>query len=260
VWLLAHHLLGKATANRAAALFSFFPSSIALSMMMSEGVMIACAAACMYFLVKKQWLWAGVAAALATATRPTAIALCFACAWACAAALRKDRDWKSLIAPVLSPLGLLAYFAFLKHHTGDFFAWLHVEQAGWSYSETDHFVAFKALSVLWNDPLADTDKLVTSIALLTAIGGLVAMAAWYWKTKPRPPYALVIYTLCLLAVSFGTGGPASKLRYLLGAFPLAIAVAHWARSEARFAALIGTSAAAMGVYALMETHTIFSIL
>jgi hypothetical protein len=260
IWLIARHLLDKASANRAAALFSFFPSSIALSLMMSEGVTIACAAACLYFLIKKQWLWAGLASALATSARPTAVALCFACAWASFVAIDKNRDWKSLIAPILSPLGILAYFAFLKHHTGDFLAWMHAEQAGWGYSKTDHLVAFKALSVLWNHPLANTDKLVTAIALLTAIGGVIAMAAWYIRAKPRPDFALVVYTVCLLALSFGTGGPASKLRYLLGAFPLAIAVARWARTEARFAALIGTSGAAMGVYTLMETHTLFSVL
>ena len=128
-------------ALRAVALFSFFPGSMVLSMPYSEGVMVALAAACLLALLEERWWTAGLCAALATASRASALALVPACLWQAVAAIRRDRRDRApeaahglprlrpLVAPLLAPLGTVAYFAFLRIRTGDFFAYPHAEAA-----------------------------------------------------------------------------------------------------------------------------------
>ena len=60
--------------------------------------LIVCAAACLLFLQREQWVLAGVAAAIGTATRPNGIAIVAACVVAAAIAIYTQRQWRSLVA------------------------------------------------------------------------------------------------------------------------------------------------------------------
>ena len=131
LWFFVRELRGAAVADRAVALFCFFPGSFVLSMTYSESMFIALAIGCLWALVRRQWLLAGVIAAVATATRSNGLALCAACAFAAGVAIYERREWRSLIAPVLSPVGMLTFFAYLWHHTGDPRAWFKVQRYGW---------------------------------------------------------------------------------------------------------------------------------
>ena len=71
VGLLARRLYGAEVAGRTMVLFAVFPGSFVLSFA-AEALLIVLSAACLLFLIDERWLLAGVAAALATATRPTA--------------------------------------------------------------------------------------------------------------------------------------------------------------------------------------------
>ena len=80
------------------------------------------------FLIDERWLLAGVAAGLATATRPNGIALFAACAVAAAIAIHRRRDWLSLIAPLLAPVGFISFQLFLPGHTGESWPWFRVQR------------------------------------------------------------------------------------------------------------------------------------
>src|SRR5947209_1953476 len=74
-----------------------------------------------------------------TGTTPTGssdlgngLVLTLCCVWVAAIAIRRDRDWKALAAPVLAPVGAVAFFVFLKARTGSFTAWFTVERNGWN--------------------------------------------------------------------------------------------------------------------------------
>ena len=112
VWLvgvLTRQLAGPRAAGRAMVLTALFPGSFVLSFAYSEAVLLALAAACLLMLIRHRWVWAGVLAAVATAGRPNAIALVVACGLAALVAIWKDREWKALVAPVLAPIGFVAF-------------------------------------------------------------------------------------------------------------------------------------------------------
>lgn len=253
LWKLAERLVGRKAADRTVALFCFFPASFLLLTLYSEPVMLAFSIGCLLALLQRRWVLAGVCAAFATAARPNAIVLVACCAWAAGRAIWKDREWRSLAAPILAPGGVLAYFTFLWHHTGDFFAWQHVEYAGWGYSDADRLTAFKSLKFLVHEPLTDMNNLMTAIAFVVAVVGLIMLIQW------KPPAEMTILAVGVCLIAFGMGGPASKLRYVMTAFPLAIAAGRWARTELRFSLLLATSAVGLAIYAPLITRTNLSI-
>ena len=73
----------------------------------------------------------GIAAAAAGLVRPTAVALCVACAWGAVVAIRNGGSWRALVAPALAPWGALLYLGYIWIHTGDAFAFFEVESRGW---------------------------------------------------------------------------------------------------------------------------------
>src|SRR5207253_1167110 len=124
LWRLLARIWGREVADRGTALFCFFPGSFVLSMVYSEPLMLALAIGCLLALLDRRWLVAGVLAGLATGVRPNAVALVAACAWAAAVAIVKRREWRALVAPLLAPAGLVAFFAFLWARTGRPDAWI----------------------------------------------------------------------------------------------------------------------------------------
>src|SRR5438128_829027 len=83
-------------AGRPVALFCFFPGAMVLSLAYSEALMLALAIGCLLALLKERWVTAGVLGAFATATRPNAVALVAACAWAAGTAIWRRRQWRAL--------------------------------------------------------------------------------------------------------------------------------------------------------------------
>jgi len=220
---LAAVLTDDVVADRATALFCFFPGSAVFSIGYSESLMIALAAVCLLALHRERWALAGVAAALATATRPTAVALVAACVWAAAVAVHRRRDWGSLLAPLLAPLGGAAFFGYLRWHTGESGVWFSVQREGWH--QTFDF-GLNTAKVLWNfivDPLGDARQLESMVLLGFALVALVVFLARRW------PGPVTVYTLVVVGLSVGTTIDIVRPRALLTAFPLFIGMARSCR-------------------------------
>lgn len=182
VFLLAERLAGRAAAHRTVALFCFFPGSVVLSMVYSEALTVALAAGCLLALVDRRWLTAGVAAALATACRPNAIALVLACGWQAAMAIRERREWRSLIAPALAPVGILMFFGFLWLRTGELDAWLRVEHEGWNQQFAFGEPVLHAVAHFLRYPFADPEPL---IVLLGSAFVVVSARLLFGSAGPR---------------------------------------------------------------------------
>jgi hypothetical protein len=166
---------------------------------------------------------AGVAAALATATRPTAVALVAACVWAAAVAVHRRRDWRSLTAPLLAPVGGVAFLGYLRWHTGESGVWFRVQREGWN--QTFDF-GVNTAKVLWNfvlEPFGDARRLESMVLLGFA---LVALAVFLSRRWPGP---VTVYTLVVVGLSVGTTIDIVRPRALLTAFPLFIGMARPAR-------------------------------
>ena len=175
IWLLGRQLLGADGADRAVALFAFFPGSFVLSMVYAEGVMLLLSAGCLWALVRRRWLVAGVLAALATASRPNAVALVGACGWAAVVAVRSRREWRALVAPALAPVGILAFFGYLWARTGEATAWFAAQRAGWE-ERVAPLALVDDVRRLAEDPFYDLNNTVVVAGALLALTGLVLLA------------------------------------------------------------------------------------
>ncbi len=113
LWYLVRHLCDEQVADRSVVLWVFFPGAVVLSMVYSEALVVLLCRGLPAGAVKRRWLMAGCAAGVATGVHPEALVLVACCLWASGVAVRRDRDWWSLLAPVLSLAGVVAYFSYL---------------------------------------------------------------------------------------------------------------------------------------------------
>jgi hypothetical protein len=200
--------------------------------------------ACLLALHERRWLLAGIAAALATAARPNALALVGACAWAAAAAIRRHSDWRSVVAPALAPLGAVVFHGFLWWRTGRMDAWQLIQRNGWD-ERVDlgvHNAQRLGELIRWSEPDPGTVLLGAGV-LVVAVG---AWALWRW----RPPGALSIYAAGVIgfAMIARTLGP--RPRFVLTALPLVWALAVWLRGE-RFRAVLVASSGGLAITAVL---------
>jgi hypothetical protein len=226
VALLTRRLAGPSAAVRAAALFAFAPGAFVLSMAYAEGVLLVAAAACLLLLHQRQWLAAGLAAALAGAARPTGIVLAACCAWAAWEAWRRGEGLRALIAPVLAPLGTAAYFGWLWAHTGSATIWFRTqrevwqERIDWGDATVDRVFEFA------RHPFEDPAVAVVVLGLAVATAGVVLLVT---TDLPRTLY---VYTAGVLFMTVASATLGARPRFVFTAFPLVVAAAIRLRGTA----------------------------
>jgi hypothetical protein len=221
VGLLARRLHSVSVAARAMTLYAIFPGSFVLSFAYSEAMLIVLAAACLLFLVDERWLLAGLFAALATAARPNGIALVAACAVASALAIRRSRDWMSLVAVLLSPIGFIAFQLYVDATTGERGAWFRVQREAWAEGTSFGVTAVKNTFGFLTSPLDSPTDALTALTMIALVGMLYCV----WK---RPlPWPILTYCLVVIALMLLPATVTARPRFLFAAFPLFIAVAAW---------------------------------
>ena len=241
LWQLAVRLSDEGTADRSVVLFAFFPSAFVLSMVYADALFIALSVWCLLALLDKRWLAAGAAAAAAGLVRPTAVALCVACAWGAVVAIRNGGSWRALIAPALAPWGALLYLGYIWIHTGDAFAFFEVESRGWGnhldVGASNIRAALRHLGEM---------RLTFFVALVAFVVGGMGVGLWL-LIRWHAPGVVVAYVSVVIGLSILGSNPVSMPRFLLAAFPLLIPLAR--RLSYRTTMAI---AATSGV--LMATH------
>ena len=216
----------RRTADRVVVLYCLFPGSMVLSWAYSEALMVTLAAGCLIALLRQRWLLAGILAGAATACRATAVILVVVCLWEAAAAVRRDRTWRPLIAPALAPAGILAFFAYLWAHTGDPLAFLHAERA-WGVQPG---VGRRTLHIIGQVVQAPATKPTFTIAVVSL--GFAVITAVLLVRRPWPRM-LSVYALGILAFSVVSRSDGLRPRDILTAFPLLMALGA-AASATRF--------------------------
>ncbi|HWE54557.1 MAG TPA: hypothetical protein VG435_03550, partial [Acidimicrobiales bacterium] len=240
VWLLAGELWGRSAADRAVVVLCLFPGSFILAMMYSEPLLIAAAAFCFLALRRRQWVLAGVLASIGTTARITGLALVVCCAWEAVTAIRKDREWSALWAPVLAPLGVIAWFLYLWASTGAKLAWFDTEKYGWAQHTTLMAVPDLVRSVLHTHP-ADPNQFLPLASTAVAVILLAVLLV------SRPPAMLSIYSVVVVVLSATATNPSGvRFRFVLAAFPLVIVVARYLK-DAAFALAVSLGTLIMGI-------------
>jgi hypothetical protein len=218
---LARRLYDNDVAERAMVLFAVFPGSVVLSYAYAEALLILLAALCLWFLLDERWVLAGVTAALASATRPNGIALVAACAVAALIAILRHRDWKSLIAPLLAPIGFVAFQVFLMVHTDERWAWFRVQREAWREGTSFGGTAISNTLSFFTHPLASPADALTALSLAALLLGLWCL----WRK--HLPLPMVAYTAVIIVLMLLPATVTARPRFLFTAFPLFISAAAW---------------------------------
>ncbi len=211
------------------AVWSVAPASFVLSMVYSEALFCALAIWSLVALVERRWLTAAVltiAAGLARSSTGVALvaAVTVAALPAVIAALRARQPaamwWRPAVALLLSPLGVLAYWAYsavrLRHLGG--FTWL--EKNG-----NDSFDWGKGVFLAAKDALFDNPSAVHVMTLFVLAAAVVLTIC---SLTERFPWSVHVYTLVIVVIALGVGPLylGSKPRFLLPAVLLSVPVAR----------------------------------
>lgn len=225
VAFLARQVFGDRVARRAAILFALFPGAYVFALIYSEPLFIVSSALCLIFLGRRQWVLAGVAAAVAGATRSSGIIMVLVCAWVALRELRTRplrESWRSLVAVVLSPIGFLGFLAFLRGRTGSISTYSETQVHAWN-QKTSFLALYKDVANLGNEAHGQE----TWVGMVFLVLALVALVLLILQVRRGlVPSEWVVYSLgiigtCLTSEQLGALRP----RFALAAFPLLIGVA-----------------------------------
>jgi len=227
VGLLTRAWFGAEHARVVMVLTAIFSGSFVLSFAYSEALLLVLAAACLLALTREKWLVAGVLAAVATTTRPNGIAVVAACAIASFIAIKTKRQWSSLVAPLLAPVGFLFFQWWIDRHTGESRVWFRVQGEAWKEGASFGLTAIRNTLEAFTKPLTSPTDLITAVSFLCTI--FLVWIAWRRGLPPvAAAYSAVIVALMLLPATV-----TARPRFLFTAFPLVIVAALWLDSDKR---------------------------
>jgi hypothetical protein len=217
---LARTLRDDDAADRAVLLFCFFPGAFILSFAYPEGLLIAAACLCLIQLQRRAWVSAGLFAALAGATRPNGIALVVPCVVAAFADIRETRRFRPLIAPLLAPVGFVAYVGYIGWRSGELGYWWRANRTFWH----DRIGSWPELHALFGGSTPDADPSTRAFLFIAlVVGSLVLIAMVVLMFQTRLPAPVISYALAYEGLSLLTGALAARPRFILAAFPLVMA-------------------------------------
>ena len=221
-----------------------FPGTFAFSFVYAEGIVLTCVALGLLALLERRWWLAGLLGLVATATSPIALAFVLSCAWVAGWAAWRDRSVRPLVAPVLAPLGFVAYMAWLWRHTGVLNAWRVTESGGWR-STTSLAYPFHVLGTFVRNPLSPT---LTGQILV--IGTVVAVIGAVLAILQRQPAPVLIYGIAAAGLAAIASPVDLRPRFIMLAFPLVVAYGTRLRGRVYTGAMLVSIASLVAMTAL----------
>lgn len=252
VGFLARRMAGDTAAGRAALLFAVFPGTFAFSFVYSEGIVVTCVGFGLIALLDRRWWLAGMLGAVATAASPVALAFVVSCAWCGIRAAWADRRPGALAAPVLAPLGFMAYMAYLWAHTGTLNVWRLTERGGWASFPSATY-PFRIVWTFLRDPVSPTlTGQILVAGTVAAVIGVVLMV------KEHQPVPVLLYGICAAGAAAVSQPVGLRPRFLMLAFPLVIALGTRYRGWTH-RILVAASCVLLVLMTILETgsHAVF---
>jgi small basic protein len=224
-------------------LFLFSPGALAFALIYSEPMLFAAAAACLLALRRRWWVVAGLSAAVGTAVRPVGVALIACCLWEAVRVIRADRDWSSLAAPLLSPLGIVGWMGYLWAHTGSPLIWSKAEKA-WD----DSFDPFTLIKRFFFHEVTHTGQHLPRY--LPVVGALFCIVALVLLWKAKPPATFIVYSVVVVIIAVSSKIVGLRPRLVETAFPLVLVFGYWLKDTA-YAIVLACSGVALGSLLLL---------
>lgn len=205
-------------AQHAGLLFCFFPGAFALSWGYSEALCAALAGACLLLLWRRRWVPAGVAGALASASRAdVGVALVAACAVAAVLAQWPRRDPSAWWAPALAPVGAVAFLGYLWWSTGSATTWTTTQSRGWGQRMDSGSHAVHTIGRVLVDPFRSPTSAIQLAAIVLFAAGVVAVV------QHRPPLPWLAYTAVLTLLMLSSSQVGFRPRAELMLLPVFVA-------------------------------------
>jgi hypothetical protein len=220
VWAVASRLRGRRVADRAVVLYCLFPGALTFSLLYSEPLAVAISAAAILAMLDRRWLLAGIAGIAASTERPTLIILVVVFGVAAIQAIWTRREWAALLAPALTPLGVLAFFAYLGHRYHDYKFWFRVETVVWH--EHIGWGEHTLKVVLWMDRATEKAHVFNAMLIImfaVAVVGIALMVA------DRLPIPVILFAVLLVLLSVISPAQSTRPRFIWTAFPIFIGAA-----------------------------------
>jgi hypothetical protein len=216
---LAREFAGQEKAERAALLFAVAPGAFIFNLIYAEGILLTCVALGLLALLRKRWFLAGVLGAVASATSPVGIIFVAVCALTAVLAVAREREWKSLWALVLSPVGFVTWMIYLWAHTRMLMAWRLTERGGWQSYPSLAYPVRILTHFLFNPASPTMTGQILFAGTVISILGVVVICK---ERQPTPVLAYGILSVVFFAVSAPVG---LRPRFVMLAFPLLIGAA-----------------------------------
>lgn len=213
--MVGSHYLDRRTAQLLGCVWTAFPMSAALTTPYSEAVFTMCGAAALLLMFRRNWVLAGVTAALAGTARPPGIVFAGAVGLGALIAVITRREWRSLIGAAIAPLGFLATIVGIGLYAGRLDAWQVTERDGWHLQ-----LNFGAGWLGWLDFSASTP--IGYMHLLTACLVVILLLLTAITVILRPPLPIVGLVTVGAFVAFGYGGVGMNAapRIMMSMFPV----------------------------------------
>lgn len=232
------------TARRVVAFFCFFPGSVVFSMVYTEGLLLALICGCILALQHRRWLLAGVLAGLSTAVGPVGEAIIPACLVAAGVEIYRygwrDREARrSVLAPLLSPAGLIGFGTFLWFWIGTPLASYKNQRYGWAESTTPLAIWRMGRSLYYqvrdkinglhgpNIPGIDLNLIAGLLGTVFLIYCLVLL----WRDRRRIGWPALTWTAFLALLTLTSQKTPPNARMLICAFPAVMIFAAKIRSR-----------------------------
>ena len=204
-----------------------FPGTFVFSLVYSEGIVITCVAFGLLALLRRQW-WLGRHPRTGgqRPPLPSPWPSWSAAPGAPGSEIRRPRNWRSLSAPILAPLGFVGYMVWLWVHTGNLGAWRLAERGGWkSYPSL-------ALPDPHRHHLRRRPGRADPHRSAAVVGTVVAVIGAVFAIRERQPAPVLLYGLVAAGMAAISAPVGLRPRFLMLAFPLIIAVGTRLRGRA----------------------------
>jgi hypothetical protein len=241
----ARRLAGARTAAICVLLAATFPGAVSFAAGMTEGPFFMLVAIVLWLLESEKFVWAALIAAVATATRPTGVALAILppiCAWFHQSNTpRSHRLAQVALLGAISFSGIVCYEAFLWHRYQSPLAFLQAE-SHWNDLNQQRLQQQAADHVDRRSFEFFLDNLLRPQAWNRAIAVpilFVTLAGLIWQTQvPRGMFLLPLVIFLMTALPGGGLRISSVPRYESVAAPLFLLVALWLSPRRRTRTLV----------------------